>query len=120
MRTLGADGIGTPTVAIGQIATVSTGGTAGPIAGQSQQDMSDVTTDIGGSATTGTVTGNMSKAIVSLGMAWSGTNVTIGQAGVCKPVTDSFINMAYTMLVGRCHARHRGGGPVPGAAWTRW
>jgi hypothetical protein len=34
-----------------------------------------------GSATTGTVTGNVSKASASPGKVWSGKNVTRGQAG---------------------------------------
>jgi hypothetical protein len=59
---------------------------------------------ISNSATTGAVTDNVSKAIASLGMAWSGKNVRIGQAGVGTQVTDSFaklvaIGLVYLILV---------------------
>jgi hypothetical protein len=64
---LGANDIGTLVVAGGQIATVSTGDGAVTIARQGQQNIGDVTVGIGGSATTGAVTGNVSNAITSLG-----------------------------------------------------
>jgi HAE1 family hydrophobic/amphiphilic exporter-1 len=57
-----------------------------------------VTTNAG-SATIGAVTGNVSKVITSPGMAWSDTNVTIGQTDVGTQVTDGFVNMAEAMLV---------------------
>jgi TPP-dependent pyruvate/acetoin dehydrogenase alpha subunit len=77
---LGTDGIGTLAVATGQIAAVSTGYGAVTIAGESQQNFGDVTADIGGSPTTSTVTGNVSKAIASLGKTWSGKNVSVAHA----------------------------------------
>jgi hypothetical protein len=40
------------------------------------------------------LSGNVSKAIASLGKAWFGTNVTIGQADVGKLLINSFITMA--------------------------
>jgi multidrug efflux pump subunit AcrB len=65
--------------------------------------MADVDTGmlggIGGSCTTGTVTSNVSKAIASLAKAWSGKNVTIGQAGVSQQLTESIGNWATAMLV---------------------
>src|SRR5436305_6018095 len=85
---LGANGIGTLAVAIGQIAAVSTGYGPVAIARQSQPNIGAVTAGIGGFAITSTVTGNVSMASASLGMAWSGKNVTIGQAGVGTQVTD--------------------------------
>jgi len=66
---LGANGIGTLAVAIGQIAAVSTGYGPVTIARQGQQNIGDVTVGISSSATTGAVTGNVSKAIASLGKA---------------------------------------------------
>src|SRR5205823_5704894 len=66
---------------------------------QGQPNIGDVTAAIGGSAITGAVTGNVSRAIASLGKSCSAKNVTIGQAGVGTQVTDSFVNMAYAMLV---------------------
>jgi hypothetical protein len=48
------------------------------IAGHSQPIIGDVTADIGGSAITSAVTGNVSKAIASLGKTWSRKNVAIG------------------------------------------
>jgi hydrophobic/amphiphilic exporter-1 (mainly G- bacteria), HAE1 family len=91
--------IGTPPVALGQIATVSAGYGPVTIARQSQQNIGEVTAGISSSASTGAVTGNLSRAIASLSKTWSGKNVTIGQAGVGKQLTDSFVNMAYAMLV---------------------
>jgi hypothetical protein len=40
------------------------------------------------------VTSNVSMPIASLARTWSGTKVTIGQAGVGKQLIDSFISMA--------------------------
>jgi HAE1 family hydrophobic/amphiphilic exporter-1 len=91
--------IGAPPVAVGQIATVSAGYGPVTIARQSQQNIGEVTAGIRSSASTGAVTGNVSRAIASLGKTWSGKNVTIGQAGVGKQLIDSFVNMAYAMLV---------------------
>jgi HAE1 family hydrophobic/amphiphilic exporter-1 len=91
--------IGTPPVALGQIATVSAGYGPVTIARQSQQNIGEVTAGISSSASTGAVTGNLSRAIASLSKTWSGKNVTIGQAGVGKQLTDSFVNMMYAMLV---------------------
>jgi hypothetical protein len=54
----------------------------------------DVTADIGSSAITGAVTGNVSNAIASLAKAWPGKNVTIGQAGVGMQLTNGFATMA--------------------------
>jgi hypothetical protein len=39
-------------------------------------------------------------SIASLARTYSGTNVTIDQAGVGMHLTDSFVTMAYAMLVG--------------------
>jgi hypothetical protein len=39
-------------------------------------------------------------AIASLAKAWSGKNVTIGQAGIGKQLTDCFVTMADAMLLG--------------------
>jgi TPP-dependent pyruvate/acetoin dehydrogenase alpha subunit len=66
---LGANGIGTLAVPIGQIAAVSVGSGPVTIAGQSRQHNGDVTADIGGSATTDAVTGKISSAITSLAKA---------------------------------------------------
>ena len=63
---LGANDIGTLAMAVGPIAAVSTGYGPVTIAGQSQQNIGDATVGIGGSATTGALTGNVSKAIASL------------------------------------------------------
>ena len=62
-------GIGTPPVAVGQMAAVSVGPGPVTIARQSQPNIGDVTAGIGGSATTGTMTGNVPKAIASLARA---------------------------------------------------
>jgi hypothetical protein len=48
---------------------VSTGYGSVTIAGQSQQNIGDVTVGIGGCAITGAVTGNVSNAIASLAKA---------------------------------------------------
>jgi Flp pilus assembly protein TadB len=47
------------------------------------------------------VTGNVSKAITSLARTWSARYVTISQAGVRKPVTDSFAKLVAIGLVYR-------------------
>jgi hypothetical protein len=64
---LGANGIGTLAVAMGQIAAASMGYGPVTIAGQGQPNIGDVTVGIGGSTNTGAVTGNVSKAMTSLG-----------------------------------------------------
>jgi hypothetical protein len=75
---LGANGSGTLVMPIGQIAAVSMESGPVTIAGQSQQIIGDITAGIGGFATIGAVTGNVSKAIASLAKTWSDKNVTIG------------------------------------------
>ena len=96
---LGANGIDMLAVPIGQVAAVSTGYGTVTIAGQSQKNTGDVMADIDGSATTDAVTGTISSAIASLAKTWSGKNVTIGQAGVGKQVTDSVVKIASSMQV---------------------
>jgi HAE1 family hydrophobic/amphiphilic exporter-1 len=91
--------IGTPPVAVGQIATVSAGYGPITIARQSQQNIGDVTAGIDSSASAGAVTSNVSQAIAPLTTSWARKNVTVGQAGVGKQLTDSFANMALAMLV---------------------
>jgi hypothetical protein len=71
------------------------------IACHSQPIIGDVTADIGGSVTTDAVTGNMSRASVSLARTWSARNVTISRAGARKPVTDSFAKLVAIGLVYR-------------------
>ncbi|HZS92342.1 MAG TPA: efflux RND transporter permease subunit [Chloroflexota bacterium] len=91
--------VGTPPVAVGQIATVSPGYGPVNIARQGQQNIGEVTAGVGSSTSTGTVTNKVSSAINALSKTWSARNVTIQQAGVGKQLTDSFINMAFAMLV---------------------
>jgi hypothetical protein len=55
-------GIGTPVVAVGQIATVSAGHDPVTIARQSQQNLCDVKAGIGSSAASDTVTGRVVRA----------------------------------------------------------
>jgi hypothetical protein len=52
-----------------------------------------------GSATTDAMADNVSRASASLGKPWSAKNVMLGQASVDKQVADSFLNMAFAMLV---------------------
>jgi HAE1 family hydrophobic/amphiphilic exporter-1 len=91
--------IGTPPVALGQIATVSPSYGPVNIGRQGQQNIGEVTAGVSSSSSTGTVTGKVSSAINALSKAWSARNVTVAQAGVGKQLTDSLINMAYAMLV---------------------
>jgi len=91
--------IGTPPVAVGQIASVIP--TFGPvsIARQGQQNIGDVTAGVDPSASSGTVTGNVSKAIKPLTARWAKSNITVGQAGVGQQLINGFINMGIAMLV---------------------
>ncbi len=91
--------IGTPPVAVGQIASVTP--TFGPvsIARQGQQNIGDVTAGVDPSASSGTVTSNVSKAIKPLTATWAKSNITVGQAGVGQQLIDGFINMGIAMLV---------------------
>ncbi len=91
--------IGAPPVAVGQIATVSP--SLGPvsIARQGQQNIGDVTAGVDSSASAGTVTGNVTKAIAPLTAKWAARNITVGQAGVGQQLIDGFINMGIAMLV---------------------
>ncbi len=91
--------IGAPPVAVGQIATVSP--SLGPvsIARQGQQNIGDVTAGVDSSASAGTVTGNVTKAIAPLTTKWAARNITVGQAGVGQQLVDGFINMGIAMLV---------------------
>ncbi len=91
--------IGTPPVAVGQIASVTP--TFGPvsIARQGQQNIGDVTAGVDPAASSGTVTGNVSKAIKPLTARWAKSDITVGQAGVGQQLIDGFINMGIAMLV---------------------
>jgi len=91
--------IGTPPVAVGQIASVTS--TFGPvsIARQGQQNIGDVTAGVDPSASSGTVTSNVAKAIKPLTATWAKSNITVGQAGVGQQLIDGFINMGIAMLV---------------------
>ncbi len=91
--------IGTPPVAVGQIASVTP--TFGPvsIARQGQQNIGDVTAGVDPAASSGTVTSNVAKAIKPLTATWSKSNITVGQAGVGQQLIDGFINMGIAMLV---------------------
>ncbi len=91
--------IGAPPVAVGQIATVSP--SLGPvsIARQGQQNIGDVTAGVDSSASAGSVTGNVTKAIAPLTTKWAARNITVGQAGVGQQLIDGFINMGIAMLV---------------------
>jgi len=91
--------IGTPPVAVGQIASVTP--TFGPvsIARQGQQNIGDVTAGVDPAASSGTVTSNVAKAIKPLTATWAKSNITVGQAGVGQQLIDGFINMGIAMLV---------------------
>jgi len=91
--------IGTPPVAVGKIASVIP--TFGPvsIARQGQQNIGDVTAGVDPAASSGTVTGNVAKAIKPLTATWAKSNITVGQAGVGQQLIDGFINMGIAMLV---------------------
>jgi HAE1 family hydrophobic/amphiphilic exporter-1 len=92
--------IGTPPVTVGQIATVSPGFGPVTIARQSQQNIGNVTAGVSSSATnTSAVTANVAKAIDPLTKSWARKNITVGQAGVGKQLTDSFVNMGIAMAV---------------------
>ncbi len=79
--------IGTPPVAVSQIATVSAGSGPVNIARQSQQNIGDVTAGISSSApNTGAVTSNVSKAIAPLNQEL-GREEYYGRSGRCRQAT---------------------------------